>query len=233
MIFATSNANQPTTTEWGIKIYDGEPDEGGQGTLVASYFSDDVILPHIQLPPGTNGVNVLFQIDPGDPEQIFILKDPNLGPNDDHRVTIAYGVEHHNNQTQSPCLVAPPNCCNAFPVTDVDGLSTSQLNWIEALDCGPPVFGCPSDGWFRFSQINAICRPSGDWVMRMTWTPLVEPCTGDADGDQMVDVDDLNLVLSHWNTPQVSGTNGDLTGNGFVTVDDLNLVLSNWGNTCN
>lgn len=229
MIFATSSANQPTTTEWGIKIYDGEP-TGGQGTLVASYDSINDFLPQIQLPAGTSGVNVLFQIDPGDPEQIIIPKDPNLGPNDDHRITIAYGVVEHNMQTQNACFVAPPSCCNAFPVTDVDGLSTSQLNWIQSIPCGSII--CPTGGWFRFSQINALCRPSGDWVMRMTWTSLTEPCNGDANGNQIVNIDDLNTVLASWFTPQITGMNGDVSGNGFVNIDDLNIVLANWGVSC-
>ncbi|MEZ6211178.1 MAG: hypothetical protein R3B46_08050 [Phycisphaerales bacterium] len=231
MIFVTSAANQPTTTQWGIQIWDGVPTDG-QSALIASYDSINDFLPPIQLPPGTNGVNVLFQVDPNDPEQIIILKDPNLGPNDDHQVTLAYGVLDHNNQTQNPCVSPPPNCCNAFPATDVSGLAVSTLNWVKAVDCGPPLFGCPSNGWFRFSQIGSICRPSGDWVMRLTWSSFNEPCLGDANGDQIVNVDDLNVVLANWFTPQISGTNGDLNGNGFVTVDDLNIVLSNFSHNC-
>lgn len=228
MIFAVQNANQPTTTQWAIRIYDGEPT--GQGALVASFDSINDGLPPIQLPAGNAGVNVLFQVDPGDPQQIVIPRNPNLGPNDDHRVTLAYGILEHNLQTQNPCVIPPPNCCNAFPCTDVSGLSTSQLNWIQSIPCSSLI--CPTGGWFRFSQVNALCRPSGDWVMRLTWTSLAEPCNGDADGDRMVNIDDLNMVLASWFTPQISGTNGDVTGNGFVNIDDLNLILANWGADC-
>lgn len=50
---------------------------------------------------------------------------------------------------------------------------------------------------------------------------------GDATGDGAVDVDDLNAVLSGWNTLVVTpGVGGDVTRNGIVDVEDLNAVLS-------
>ncbi len=229
MIFAVQGAQQTTTTQWRIQIFDGLP-TAGQGAMVANFSSLDDGLPPIVLPGGNAGVNVLFFVDPQDPEQIIILKDPNLGPNDFRNITIAYGIDQHNAQTQNPCFFAPPNCCNAFPCSDVSGLAAPNQNWIKAVQC--PTVICPSGGWFRFNQINALCRPSGDWVMRMTWSSLAVPCNGDANEDGQVDVDDLNEILAHWFTPQPTGSNGDVTSNGFVNVDDLNLVLGNWGQSC-
>ncbi len=66
-IFATSQATEQTTTVWEVFVYEGTPDTG---TLVASYTSDDVVLPHVRIGPGTAGANVQFSIDPTDPEQI-------------------------------------------------------------------------------------------------------------------------------------------------------------------
>src|SRR5690606_33271936 len=58
-------------------------------------------------------------------------------------------------------------------------------------------------------------------------------CAGDASGDGMVDVDDLNAVLAAWNTNVGVGSPIDLAGNdGFVGVDDLNAVLANWNTAC-
>ena len=53
---------------------------------------------------------------------------------------------------------------------------------------------------------------------------------GDLNGDGFVGVDDLNIVLSHWNqtVPTSDLLRGDSTGDGFVGVDDLNAVLVNW-----
>ncbi len=163
MIFATSNANQVTTTAWSVLVWDGLPNTG---TLVAEYSSDGKILPHIVLPPGTGGVNVFFQVDPGDPEQI-IVSDVNAT----HTFSFAYRIDEHNQQTANPCLTSPPTCCNAFPVTDTGGLQQAANNWLYGVNCGQ--FGCPPNGgWARFSQLATFCRPSGDWVMRAAYTPL-------------------------------------------------------------
>lgn len=56
-----------------------------------------------------------------------------------------------------------------------------------------------------------------------------EPCDGDVDGNQSVDLDDLNLVLTNFGQQT---SNGDADGNGVVDLDDLNLVLTNFGNDC-
>lgn len=55
------------------------------------------------------------------------------------------------------------------------------------------------------------------------------PCPGDADDNLVVNLDDLNLVLSNFGT---TGAQGDVNGDGIVNLDDLNEVLSNFGNTC-
>ncbi len=65
-------------------------------------------------------------------------------------------------------------------------------------------------------------------------TPLTPTgCPGDATGDNGVDFDDLNMVLSNWNT---AGPDGDISpfpgGDGAVNFDDLNAVLTNWGMSC-
>lgn len=173
MIFATSSSSQQTTTQWGIRVWSGPPNTG---TLVAAYDSDGTILPHIVIPQGTNGVNVQVSVDPGDPEQIIID-----APADGSRsFTVGYIINQHNQQTQNPCLVSPPTCCNAFPTTDTSGLQQPANNWLFGVNCGS--FGCPPNGgWARFSQLASFCRPSGDWVIRVTWesvncNPTVGAC---------------------------------------------------------
>jgi hypothetical protein len=159
VIVATSNATVGTTTHWSMMFWSGSP---SAGTLVASFSSDGDILPHIVMGPGTNGVNVQFMVDPGDPEQIII---PNSGSN---TFTIGFRIDQHNQQTQNPCTTAPPSCCNAFPVTDLSGVSAPAGNWLSGVNCGP--LGCPPNGgWAAFSTLG-LCRPSGDWVMRATWS---------------------------------------------------------------
>ncbi|MCC6284503.1 MAG: hypothetical protein IT439_04250 [Phycisphaerales bacterium] len=160
-ILATSNAAQLTVTEWSVLVWDGEP---GTGILVAEYSSDDIILPHARVGPGTAGVNIQVSVDPNDPEQIFIYNDSATD-----KFSIGFRIDNHNSQTQNPCVTAPPTSLNAFPCTDVSGLAQASSNWLDGLDCGP--FGCPPNGgWARFSQLNVFCRPSGDWVMRASWS---------------------------------------------------------------
>ncbi len=159
-IIACSGTNISTTTEWSILVYEGTP---ATGTLVYQASSDNKLLPHIILPPGTNGVNLNFSVDPADPDQWYVYD------NGSHTFSVAFRIDNHNNQTQNPCLVAPPSNSNAFPTTDVGGLHVSSGNWLWALNCG--AFGCPP-GWTTFAQLPTYCRPSGDWVMRVTWTPL-------------------------------------------------------------
>ncbi|HRJ49225.1 MAG: EF-hand domain-containing protein [Phycisphaeraceae bacterium] len=165
VIVAQQNAIVPTTTKWTMLFWSGRPDTG---TLVASYSSDGVLLPHITMPPGTNGTNLLFGIDPSDPEQI-IINAPGDGSN---TFTIGFRIDDHNQQVGSGCSSGDiPSNRNAFPTTDVSGLAQPTLNWLKGINCGP--FGCPPNGgWVRFSNLNSLCRPSGDWVMRAKWTSL-------------------------------------------------------------
>jgi len=61
-----------------------------------------------------------------------------------------------------------------------------------------------------------------------------DPCPGDvANNDGIVDVDDLNAILSAWGTNVGVGSPLDLANDdGVIDVDDLNVILSNWGIPC-
>ncbi len=67
------------------------------------------------------------------------------------------------------------------------------------------------------------------WRTRFIPTP---PCPGNANGDGLVDFNDLNIVLASWGMAVVPGTNGDVNGDGLVDFNDLNIVLANWGVVC-
>lgn len=58
------------------------------------------------------------------------------------------------------------------------------------------------------------------------------PCPGDATGDGLVNFDDLNEVLDHWESSVAPGTDGDVTGDGLVNFADLNEVLAEWAAVC-
>lgn len=168
-IFATSNASVQTTTKWAISFYQGNPQTGARIFLEAA---DDLILPYLRIGPGTAGVNLQFSIDSQDPDQIFIAD------NGSRQFSVAWTIIDHHQGPANPCLTSPPTCCNAFPVTDVSGLASGTNNWLMGLNCGS--FGCPSNGgWARFSNLNVLCRPTGDVVTRVTWSSVsCQPGTG-------------------------------------------------------
>ena len=51
-------------------------------------------------------------------------------------------------------------------------------------------------------------------------------CTGDADGDGMVGVADILIVIDMWGQ---SGGAGDINGDGTVDVGDLLAIVDAWG----
>ncbi len=59
---------------------------------------------------------------------------------------------------------------------------------------------------------------------------LVTGMVGDLNADGFVGLDDLDIVLTHWNTRVTAGIwmQGDPSGDGYVGLDDLDIVLGNW-----
>lgn len=162
MVFVQDQATVTTTTQWGIRFWQGNP----SNSPLRSYNSDGLILPHIVMGPGTNGTDVFFAVDPNDPNQIVI---ENNGSN---TFSVGFSVVQHNDPPANPCTAAPPPRRNAFPVVDTSGLASTTNNWIGALNCGP-ISCVPNGGFVRFSQLAAgLCRPSGDWVLRVAYRPL-------------------------------------------------------------
>lgn len=62
---------------------------------------------------------------------------------------------------------------------------------------------------------------------------VLGPCTGDTNGDRVVDFADLNTVLSQFGQMGAPGTlAGDVNDDGFVSFTDLNIVLGAFGSAC-
>jgi hypothetical protein len=181
-IVVTSSASTQVEFRYTITVWDGLPNAG---TVVASYTAtnEPAELPYAYIGPGTQGVNIQVSVDPGDPEQIFVYND-----NGTNKFSIAITKDPSMTsgacagQTTCPggsCAASAPTCCNAFPCTDTGGLQQPGANWLEGLNCGP--IGCPDNGgWSTFQALRTFCRPSGDWVMRATWSSL--NCTPEPTG---------------------------------------------------
>lgn len=73
-------------------------------------------------------------------------------------------------------------------------------------------------------RIGAAAGSIGSGVMVVFCTP----CPGDiANGDGIVDIDDLLIIINHWGF--AAPDPGDITGNGIVDIDDLHEVVDGWG----
>ena len=123
-------------------------------------------------------------------------------------------------------------------VDDNSDFSSPEISQTGIASSNASIGGSPlADGTTYFWKVIANnldgSTPSTPASFNFTTaTPVM--CPGDvAGGDNMVDVDDLNAILSVFGTTVGIGNPLDLANNdGFVDVDDLNVVLANFGNTC-
>jgi hypothetical protein len=59
------------------------------------------------------------------------------------------------------------------------------------------------------------------------------PCPGDINGDGVVELNDLTILLAHFGTLSgATAADGDLNGDGDVDLDDLAQLLSRFGTSC-
>lgn len=62
--------------------------------------------------------------------------------------------------------------------------------------------------------------------------PVTPACPGDADGDGLVGLPDLAVVIEQWFTVGQPGVLGDLNGDGVRDLADIAQVIENWGGEC-
>jgi len=115
----------------------------------------------------------------------------------------------------------------------LNGNTSDWVDWVRNYDEENNSFGLETDGVNTdlYSQGETI-HPGdlGYAVMAQVWFDNMGLILGDINGDGFVGVDDINIVLSHWNQTVTPGdeSQGELTGDSLVGVDDLNVILSNW-----
>jgi hypothetical protein len=102
-------------------------------------------------------------------------------------------------------------------LTADDGASEDFFGWV-AIDAGVAVIGAIGD-----DDVNGI--PSGSaYVYDVLRTNT--DCNGDVNCNQVVDVVDLDVILSLWNQ-DVDGI--DISGDGLIGITDLLMLLEAWG----
>ncbi len=114
-----------------------------------------------------------------------------------------------------------------------EGIGTELLNDYFAAE------GVVADAGFSFISpftMSGDGRTIAGWGLGngieafVVTLPGSVDCPADVDGNESVDLDDLNIVLTNFGQ---STSNGDTDGNGIVDLDDLNAVLTAFGTSCN
>ena len=80
----------------------------------------------------------------------------------------------------------------------------------------------------HYPQAAAIVLVMAGFGLVIFHTLAAGPLVGDLNQDGVVNVFDLSIMLSDWNT---SNTTADLNSDGTVNVFDLSILLSHWGQT--
>ena len=89
-----------------------------------------------------------------------------------------------------------------------------------------------------FNVAQAVNDAGQILVWSNGWSNDIEDCksylltpaiAGDANLDGKVDINDLTIVLAHYNQTGASWGTGDFTGSGTVDINDLTIVLAHYG----
>jgi YVTN family beta-propeller protein len=85
------------------------------------------------------------------------------------------------------------------------------------------------DGYFDRDELDVCSDPSDPTSTPANSTPLA----GDLNGNLVVDLEDLGILLSNFGTPSgATPAQGDLNGDGAVELSDLALLLGSYGRRC-
>ncbi|MCA9293983.1 MAG: trypsin-like serine protease [Phycisphaerales bacterium] len=180
------------------------------------------------LDPGNTGATTLGQYNaaPPDPPAPFNLTSPANGATEVDSTTninllwsssdpgVTYDVVlSANSDLSSPIIDAPaPSGFFTVPGGTLSG-NTTYYWGVTATALGLSTNSTPYPGSF-------------------TTASVASNCPGDADGDNAVTLNDLNIVLFNFGTSVPVGTQGDVDEDGNVTLNDLNIVLFNFGTSC-
>lgn len=88
--------------------------------------------------------------------------------------------------------------------------------------------------WVVFRQGNTTAlMQQQDAAIAFLQAQLQPPaCPGDVDGDRMVGLSDLAVMIQNWTLTVPPGTSGDLDTDGVVGLADIAIAIQNWDTTC-
>lgn len=114
------------------------------------------------------------------------------------------------------------------------GLPQTQGIYALKLELTSPGLTSSLPLWIVLRQGNtpALVQAQSDAVAYLEAQLQPPACPGDADGDGMVGLGDLALMIQNWDTAVPAGTQGDLDQDGFVGLSDLAIAIQNWDSVC-
>ncbi len=123
-------------------------------------------------------------------------------------------------------------------LTSADSYDIEILRFDEANDATPEITTINGRTLTGSGSIDSLAIFSRDAATQsdlffnnlsiITDATIILP--GDLNGDGFVGLDDLDIILIHWNQNVTPGDLllGDVTGDGYVGLSDLDEVLNNW-----
>jgi len=90
-----------------------------------------------------------------------------------------------------------------------------------------PASGATGTDTFTF-RVDSAAGSSNVATVTLVYTA----CVGDVDGDNVVGLSDLSVMLANFGSTSAGPEDGDLDGDGDVDLADLSLLLSRYGTRC-
>ena len=131
-----------------------------------------------------------------------------------------------------PCEESGDYVCDTPP---------TKVNWsCENPICPPGAYNYTPDNHMDYYIDSCRQHFTDGQVERMhAMIPITRPglvnndanvCLGDINGDYVVGMSDMLLILTNWD--DLYWEDGDMNGDGFFTVTDVQIVLGQWGTIC-
>ncbi len=103
--------------------------------------------------------------------------------------------------------------------------------WKQVDTTGSPFVTFNELAIIQNAIYTGVTKPNGTFTVDNVSVEFSLPAVrGDTNGDNVVNFDDLNTLLTNYGLPG-GYTQGDFDGNGTVQFDDLNMLLTSYGMT--
>lgn len=136
-------------------------------------------------------------------------------------------------------------------IFEIEISNDGGANWTGVEIVGPGGIETAGGWYYQEFRVADIIAPTANVKMRFrasdygadsiveaalddfqVFSLICETCQSDINGDLVVDLSDLGVVLSDYGLCAGSACQGDLNGDGSVNLSDLGIVLTDYGAHC-